>query len=240
MSKQVPESVSFGFKILEIPTLEEVGVPLAGLCLTERHATLKGGGYEACWIDRGDPLLRYRVRFYQNLEKNWLSMFWDPTHEESFEVASPISGLLLLLRQEYTLGFLGSLQYEWSQERLLPVMLVPEDEPLPDLIDLHVFDQIASVLSRHFDVLPYRDRSRTRPERLRDWLGRQSKETAARYQEWRIQLQERENGSFNAYNIRELNESDRKVLSHVQILRGKDHTLREKLVHISRGFGESI
>ncbi len=239
-SMTVPDSVSFGFKILEIPTLKEVDIPLAGLGTVTRQQILSGGGFEPCWISRGDSLVQYKFRLFGSPEKSFFSRFHDPIEEESFEIQSPISGLLLDLRKESTVDFLGSLQYEWCDERLLPVILIPEDEPPPSPDNFYVYDRIASLLVHRFGSIPVRDRSKTYPERLGDRIARKGSDYSRDYQERRQVIRDRNGADKRSYNIRELNEGDTNLVDMVQRLRTKDLVLREELVHIARRFGESI
>jgi hypothetical protein len=237
---RVPESVTFGYKILQIPTLQEMGITLGGLGLVSLHERLRSTGYEPCWINRGDPLLTYKFWFFRYHKKSLFSIFHDPQWHESFEIISPLSGLLLSTREEYTIDFLGTLQYEWCNERLLPIILVPNDEPPPDAQNFYIYDRIASHLNGYFDVIPIRDYSRMYVERLRGWIDRTGGDDAKLYLGRLSALQERNPDSYRAYKIRELTDQDVELVGMIQRLRSKDIHLREKLVHIARKYGESI
>lgn len=235
---RVPESITFGYKVLQIPTLEEMGIPMGGYGLCSLNEGLSSQGYDTCWIERGDPLLTYDFQFFsRNVKIPLLSIFNDPIQHQTFKIVSPISGLLLSTRQEQTLGFLGGLQYQYCNEQRLPMILVPNDEPPPDAHNFYVYDQIAQYLSSDFDLIPIRDYSRLSPERLRDWINRKGDDTDLKYLST---LRERNGDSYRAYEIREISDTDRELISKVQHLRGKDLQLREKLVHIARKYGESI
>lgn len=234
---QVPRSVTFGFKVLQIPSLEEMGVPLAGLALVRFDERLKGQGYTPCWINRGDKLLTYSIRSFVHEERNWSSLFSDPVHHERFDIISPVSGLLLSMRKEYTVDFTVGLQYQWCRENLLPVILVPNDEPPPEVRNFYVYDQIALYLSNHFDTLVIRDHSRVDPERLLDYLKRNVGED---YRGFLDALRERNGKDYKHYEIRELTGEDRELIDRVQNLRAKDYQLRETLVHLARKYGNSI
>jgi hypothetical protein len=130
-------------------------------------------GYETCWVNRGDRLLKYDCRCFQHDAPPFLSVFrGDPWWHQSFEIASPISGLLLSTRPEQTVGYAVGLQYECCHEERLPVILVPNDEPPPDSANFYVYDRIADFLLDNFDRMPIRDRTHSSPERLRDYIAR--------------------------------------------------------------------
>jgi hypothetical protein len=241
----VPESITFGFKILEIPSLDEMGIPMAGLGLCELADGLQTyvSDPASCWIKRGAPVVSYLFRFYESETKSWLSFLAEERMLDcKFDIRSPVSGLLLMNRDEATVsGIPGSrLQYEWCNERRLPVMLVPNDEPLADAHNFSEYDRIARVVEHNFDMLPYRDHSASSPNRLRDWLAGPGAEFAEQYEEKKRALQGRERNAFREHRIREISEKDYELIRNIQDLRSKDAGLRDKLVHIARKLSVSI
>lgn len=196
-----------------------------------------------CWVPRGTPILSYVFRYYRNEARSMLSYFTgDPVETETFEIRSPINGMLLINREEFTVGYVPglSLQYEWCKEPRLPVLLVPNDEPLADAHNFYAYEGVAQFVSRQFDMLPYRDHSSTTPERLRDWLGKEGAESAAIYNERRQKISNRKHDDYRSYKVREITQDDREVIHKVQEMRAKDIVLRDKLVHLSRKFSESV
>jgi hypothetical protein len=235
---QVPQSVTFSFKILQIPTLQEVGIPLSGLGTVKLNEAISGKGYAPSWINRGDPLFTYYFHFFSYDEgPKFLGFLGDPMRHYEFEIVSPISGLLISMREEEVVNFTVGLRYEWCGEDLLPVILVPNDEPPPDTRNFYEYDRMASYLCDCFNMLPIRDRSKTNAERLRDWIARKEDDF---YPGLLSKLHERDKEVHRSYEVRELTSSDSKFINMVQNLRSKDPQLREKLVHIARKFGESI
>lgn len=242
---RVPDSIAFGFKVLEIPSLDEMGIPMAGLGICTLADGLDSYPYDPtkCWVSRGAPILKYAFRFYRNEARSPLSFFTgDPEDAETFEIRSPISGMLLMNRKEFTVGYVPglSLQYEWCEEPRLPVLLVANDEPPADTHNFYVYDQIANFVARHFDMLPYRDRSWTTPERLRDWLGKEGAESASTYNQRKQKICSRRHDDYRRYKVREITQNDHEVIRKVQEMRASDVALREKLVHLSRKFSESV
>ena len=237
---QVPDSITFGYKILEIPTLEEMGIPMGGYGVCNINDGLSRQRYEPCWIERNDYLLTYNFRFFQHENKPFFSYFNDPWFSQEFEIISPISGLLIHFRKELTVGFTSGLQYEDCEEDILPVLLVPNDEPSPDSANFYVYDRIAQVLRDNFYSIPIRDRQNTTPERLRDYVARKGSDTAKHYNTAQVKLRERNSSKYRKYNIRDISPSDNKLISKIQHLRGTDIRLRDKLVHIARKYGDSI
>ena len=236
----VPDSVTFGKKILTIPNLNEVGIPLAGVSLVQTNPKLKEywavGG---CWVDRGDLLLTYEFRFFETLEPSFFSRFGrrDPIWVDKFEIRSPISGLIIFSRNEDSIS--TGLQYEWVKEYgALPIILVPNDEPLPDDRNFFSYNSMNKELLRSFDVIPMRRPQKIDPERMVTYLDDPySKE---KFEAYRRQLENRNPEDYTQYDIREITHEDKDLMRNIQNLRGKDILLREKLVHLSREFGESI
>jgi hypothetical protein len=242
---RVPDSIMFGFKVLEIPSLQEMGIPMAGLGVCRIANGLDPYPYDAarCWIPRGTPILSYEFFSYRNEKESVFSLFTgDPLQAETFEIRSPISGMLLVNRNESTVGGVPglSLQYEWCDEPRLPVLLVPNDEPPADTHNFYVYDRVAELVARQFDMLPYRDHSRSSPERLRDWLAKTDAESAAVYNKRRQKTRDRKRDDYRNYRVREITRNDRELINTVQALRGKEISLRDKLVHLSRRFSESV
>lgn len=237
---EVPNSVTFGKKILTIPSLNEVGIPLAGVSLVQANPKFKEfwavGG---CWVNRGELLLTYEFRFFETLEPSFLSRFGmqDPIWVDRFEIRSPISGLIVLSRHEDSIS--TGLQYQWVQEYgALPIILVPNDEPLPDDKNFSLYNQMTKELRRSFNVIPVRRPQKTQPERLFTYLDDPvSKEEFGAYYK---QLEHRNPEDYTQYDIREITHEDKNLISSIQNLRGSDIILREKLVHLSREFGTSI
>jgi hypothetical protein len=239
---RVPQSITFGYKVLHISTLAEMGIPLSGLGLVKPNEGLSKYTPDpnACWIERGDPLLTYEFWYFQNEKEPRFSFSKDPIWERTYEIVSPISGLLLSMREEQTAGLTGGLLYQWDNEKALPVILVPNDEPPPDSANFNVYDEMARVLYNSFNLLPIRDYSKPSPERLRGWLDRNEGDATKVYLERLTALQERNPNDHRAYDIREISAADGEVIRSVQHLRANDLDLREKLVHIARKYGESI
>lgn len=242
---RVPDSITFGFQVLEIPSLDEMGIPMAGLGFCRLADSLDSYPYDpsTCWVARGAPILSYVFNFYRNEAKSKLAFLTgDPMETETFEIRSPISRMLLMNRNESTLGGIPglSLQYEWCNEPRLPVLLVPNDEPPTDAHNFHVYDRVAGFVSRRFDMLPYRDRSSTSPERLGEWLVNRGAESAATYNQRRQTISNRKHDDFRKYKLREITQNDHEVIRKVQEMRGRDIVLRDKLVHLSRRFSESV
>jgi hypothetical protein len=171
---RLPQSIEFGYTILSIPSLEEMGIPLSGLGIVQSSETL--GQYlpnpETCWINRGDLLLTYSFQFFQSESTPRLAFLKDPMWTRTYEIISPVSGLHLAMRKEETVRFTLGLQYQWEREPLLPIILVPNDEPPPDWHNFYEYDRIAQLLSECFYRLPIRHPEKSSPERLRDWLNR--------------------------------------------------------------------
>jgi hypothetical protein len=242
-SKCVPATMTFSYKVLRIPTLEEMGIPMAGYGVCTLNERLQGLGYDICWIDRGDPLLKYDFRCFRNSAKPFLAAIrGDPWLHQTFEIISPISGLFLYARSEQTVGSIPgmSLQYECCDELRLPVILVPNDEPPPSSNNFYVYDKIAHFLREYFEMIPVRDRSRTSPERLGDYIVRNDDDIKKIYRAHLNALRSRNPDSHRTYDIRKISAADTELVGRVQHLRSKNIELRGMLVHLARQYGEAI
>lgn len=238
-----PSSIQFGKKILAIPTLAEVGIPFGGYCRAVFNKSIeqrRRANFGHSWVSRGELLVTYHLRFFQKANKPFLPLISDPIWTHKVEITSPVSGLILNMRSENTLGFgHGGLQYEGVDERVLPVLLVPEDEPLAETGPFYRYDEIAHQMLSGFDLIPIRDRSNIRPERIRDYIQRGGSIAGSLSERLQV-FRTRKSGGSRQYQIRTLSKEDRETIYFVDELRKADIGLREKLVHISREFGESI
>lgn len=83
-------------------------------------------------------------------------------------IVNPISGLMIGTRKEYAIQFDDSLPYQWDTVDGLPVILIPNAEPMPDNNNFYTYDQLAGRLSGgvYFNHLPIRAQSKSLPERL--------------------------------------------------------------------------
>lgn len=230
----IPPSITFGFKLLEIPSLEEVGIPFGGLAVASNRSGTGPKTDVGTWVYRGAPVLSYRIdRFERETRSKW-PFAGDPVSSRTYVIHSPISGLVVDLRHEDTIDESLGLQYQWCKERRLPVLLVPDDEPLPDWLNADTYDAISDTFRGSLERIPYRRQSEGAKVRLRDALGEDA------YASERAVLASRDRESYPGYVVRELTAEDTRILEAIQWYRGHDLLMRDKLAHISRAFGESI
>jgi hypothetical protein len=190
-------------------------------------------------VKRGDPLVTYNLASFINDSRPLLRK--DHRYGEQMVINSPISGIILRTRREETLEFNPqmSLQYPFGEHPLLPVLLVPNDEPPTDTINFYVYDRIAEFLGSRFELLPIRGRSDLEPRRLRDWLNG-NPEAGPGFSKDRQTLRDRNPAQYRTYQIRDMNAGDVDLIQDVQHLRSRDLKLRDRLLHIARRFGDSI
>jgi hypothetical protein len=233
---RVPSSITFGTRVMEIPTLEEMGIPIAGLTYVTPAQGLTLAP-DACWVNRGDVLVTYEVSFFigDTAPRGWFQK--DRLENMKFMIRSPISGLLLDYRVERTADWEWGVPHSFITKYCLPVLLIPNDEPPPSADSFYVYDKISNVAAEVFHRLPRRNRNATGLQRLKDWISWNPNDSAWFY-ESRNTLKSRTNDAFRTHRIHEIG-GDNPLLSRVQDLRGQDLALREKLVHIARAFGQS-
>lgn len=243
-SSNVPSSITFGKKILYIPTLEEVGIPLAGLStvLMEKELLNRrwNGGY---WVNRGEKLLTYNYYAFIYEKLNFFDRIRgiDPTTSVTFTITSPISGLVIANRDEDSVDPNGAngLRYEYCKEKSLPIILVPNDESLPDENNFYEYDSVASWLKHYFPLLPFRDRSNISAGRLKDYMAR-NESAAKAFSKDREMLINRKSENYKDYLIKEITADDFEVIRNLEKARNEFVDLRDKLVHLTRRFGKSI
>ncbi len=239
----VPKSISFTHKVLYIPTLKEVGIPMADFGLAKINEAIKYEAYNGHWVKRGEPLLSYKFSFFDKEKPSLMDKIrgYDPKWDVDFHIKSPISGLILNLREEKTIDLsIGGLQYQGCTDFVLPVLLVPEDEPLPDTDNFYEYDKIGRTVADQFYRIPIRDYSVSGTERLGDYISKRDADVAKVYSDKLKTIQQRDPSEYRNYRIEDISEKHTALISRIQELRTKDINLREKLLPISRAFGTSI
>lgn len=86
--------------------------------------------------------------------------------------------------------------------------------------------------------MPIRQHSKINAERLGTFIKETDRKDV--YEEYRNSLDNRDSESFREYDIREITKDDYGLIDNIQQLRANDLILREKLLHISKEFNESI
>ncbi len=259
-SSDVPQSITFGKKILFIPSLEEMGISLAGLGFNIMNSELINqynlNHGHSTWIKKGDKLLTYTFHAFTKEKSTLLerlmsiigldySALSQTTTSQTWSIVSPVNGLMISARNEQTseTNRSSGLIYRNQKESILPVILIASDEPLPDNGNFYTYDKMASWLSSYFNLLFLRHPDDFFPSRLKDVVARWSSKFPYD-DEWYSKefdtLKNRNSKAYKNYEIREINSNDSALISHMQDMRDKFLDLREKLVHISREFGETI
>ena len=239
----VPHSVTFGKKLLFIPTLEEMGIQLAGLGYNKIAQGLEN--YSGLWVKRGDPLVTYtfyafskeKSNIYERITGNHL------TTSKTWSINSPVDGMIISTRREQTSEQNSStgLVYHNIDRSMLPIILIPNDEPFPDEWNFSTYDGISSWLSNCFNLLFIRSRDDFSPGRLKDYIAKSEYESVViEYAKQLEQLKKRGSKTFRTYELRDFSKKDGGLAYDIQKIRTKFLDLREKLVHIAREFGEGI
>ncbi len=236
---EVPESITFTNRMLEIPSLNEMGIPLAGLSYVTKPEMYSGCNPTGFWIERGDHLLTYYLPSFEHDQKRkfWIFNLDDPIRKREFKIYSPINGLLIDNRTELRSLWQNYTRYQFCEEKLLPVLLIPEDEPPPEY-HWSVYNEFADQALARLDLIPYRTHSQNQPERWRDGVLSDS-DVSNHHSRCLKTLRNRDSQKFNQPRIREFTTDDQILVKEIQKLRAKNLSLRDKLVHISRQFGES-
>jgi hypothetical protein len=243
-TSNVPGSITFGKKALFIPSLKEVGIPVAGLAMVTMEPGLHDHRYQGGrWVRRGEALLSYRFNAFTTEKESFFDKIRgiQNTTSHTWTIVSPVNGLMLSCRDEWTSEYNPHVRllYHGIDTPLLPVLLIPDDEPLPDKTNFYTYENMASWVSYYLNFLVFRHASESSGGRLRDYITKSEwvKNQLPNYQK---ALEARHNDSYNSYDIREIEPGDGQMISNIQSMRSKYLDLREKLVHLSRQFGHSI
>ncbi|MFY0630512.1 MAG: hypothetical protein JXR05_09030 [Flavobacteriaceae bacterium] len=126
---QVPDNIFFDTKLLSFPTLSEVGLEERLCCMGIIESLVKVGD----WIERDQAVLKIHLTSYSQLQKP--KYFWqkDRTFTATYELSSPISGLVVDMKKAYVAYYSqyanGVEPLVYGDKRVFPVLLVPKDEP---------------------------------------------------------------------------------------------------------------
>jgi hypothetical protein len=224
--KPVPPNIQFDDELLFVPSFEEVGIPA---CLG-RLGTIKTTVNIGDWVNRGEPLVTARYSVFSSEKKRpW--PFSDSTWSADETLSSPVSGLVLGFRTEETNvpSSWGTVYYD--TESVLPILLVPRDEPPQDDWHLHYFQRIGSLLAEHWARMPFfhRDKGSTRLNELRPILEDERWEPAF------AAIAKFTSPILKRFEIRRMNKNDAGTLGGaIQYMRAHDLSLRDKLVHLTK------
>ena len=173
-NSNVPNSITFSKEVLIIPSLHDVGIPIAELGYVYVESELINhrytGGY---WINRGDKLLTYRFWAFNKKKSNFLELLrgQESTTNDSWTIYSPVSGLIVSFDDEQTSETSNyGLVYHGMNRPSLPIILIPKDEPPPDLNNFNTYENMTSWLLYYFYLLPIRKNQDTQPGRLKKFM----------------------------------------------------------------------
>ncbi len=236
---EVPPGIKFGKKVLYLPTLDEVGIPFAGYVVTSNVLSEARKDY-GTWVERGEHILTYRVRLFSKPKKPAIPFVSDPFRTVTFEVKSPIAGMYIDSRNEHTVAFSHSVQYENNPELLLPIILAPDDEGPASVDNFSAYDGIADLLKRNWQRLPTRRHSEMKPERMKDRMQVEGADFSQQIQTDAKRLESRQASQYRSYRVEEISQADKGLIYTIQKVQEAYPNLRGHLSHISREFGEKL
>lgn len=243
--RRVPSNIRFGLQKLEIPGFESQGIPslFASRGFFDRSIAYRYGSPAGCWVERGDPLIQVRFIVYSSdsAPKGWFSRS-DPTWTTTFELKSPVCGLLIDTASAYC-GFYSDYPaattsgsaLAYGHERIWPVLLVPEDEPPADNHYVEgFFHNVGTLLQQQLmRLLLSTPGGHVRMSQAR---GDFNQKVLLEAQEL---LRSYERPKTGKPLISPITRNDQQILHNVQGLRKQDHELRDKLVHIVHFFEQA-
>lgn len=227
--KKVPGNIFFDDRLMFVPTYDEAGIPRDLGALGRISVKVKLGQ----WVSRGETLLEVEFSYFKFEQKpsRWQALFWedkDPKLSKTFELKSPASGLVLGFRE---LRMNEAIVYIHTIENILPVLLLPKDEPSISNYRLGYLEDIGLFLGYKWPFLLF-----PHVHGYYQRLGERAKEKDGE-QYWSHSIQKILKfkrvaiESFPVYSFREYS---RQFLHVIQDLRAHDLELRDKLVHLTR------
>lgn len=222
----VPPNIHFGGDLLFVPTFEEAGIP----GMLARQAAVKSHVRIGQWVNRGELLIEANLRLYHSDRKPLLPIFPDSMWTATVGLQSPVSGLVVDEREETVAD-----PAEWGTVytrtmRVLPVILVPRDEPPQEEWRLHYFHEIGIILRDQWRLLADSHKG-TRFIRLGE---RHAQSQNRELQEAVDAMQGFERPRLEAFEVRAMTAGDERILRIVQGLRAYNLVLRDKLVHLTK------
>ena len=151
--KSVPRSITFDDLLLLLPRFEEVGIPSRLGMLGELQPLVEEGQ----WVERGEPLLRAVYPFYKH-RKRKLWHFEDTWESKEATLSSPTHGLVIGFHEETARD-----EQQWgtyySDLKVLPILLIPKNEPAPETWPLNFYIEVAQILGQNWGRLRYHQTS---------------------------------------------------------------------------------
>ena len=228
----VPKNIKFDYQILSVPTFDEAGIPrqLGRFWFVSPKARI---GH---WIKRGEPLLEVEYPVFSREKKpGWFrQIFWndpDPWWYFKCTLISPVSGLILGMREEIVSELIAWGRLRSIHTEILPVILIPKNEPPAEDWRLDFFEQIGTHLKNYWPRTPicHIDKGNIR---LKEFVTNSS-------ECWDLAIsaiKKFQKPNLDKFPVRSISSSDEKLLNTVQDLRAYDSMLRDKLLHLDKLF----
>ncbi|HEY4302846.1 MAG TPA: hypothetical protein VGM82_00155 [Gemmatimonadaceae bacterium] len=227
-SLRIPDVIAFSNQVLMVPSLTELGIPKDALPYIRFRPIKRRGD----WVERNDAIAHFSVHAFRN-EKAPPWPFSDVTDAYEYDILSPTTGLIVDFRREPDIARDNrpSHMNVFNWDDVWPVLLLPEDEPpqwgaQAPMTANHVLD----ILERQFPLLYSNGTRLGSGNDLRQpaYDKLLADVTAARL------ATSAANVSQYQFGTRELTSADEGVLYHIQNIRARDYTLRDKLAPVVR------
>ncbi len=229
-TKRTPSTIGFDRSVLMLPSLEETGVDRLFSKLGIYKSLVEPGE----WVDRRQPVMSIVFHaFSRPLRSRW-PFARDEIVERTFEIPSPVAGLMLAARPAYC-AYYGS-SYATSSGRslcygereVLPMLLLPRDEPPQEYWATTAYDEIRRWLADAWPRLLF-SHAELGYVRLRDAEYSEQELVGPRNSLFQ------ESGRNDRCEVSNFDPDNRSMMDTIQRLRSGDLELRDKLVHLTRG-----
>ncbi len=228
--EQVPSSIYFDSELLFIPKFTEVGIPLylGGFGQLESQVTV------GQWVNRGDLLLKTKYIIYSSDQKPRFPFVKDKTFDFNVSLLSPVSGLVLQLRKEHVC-FWWNYGFWYEEKEVLPVILIPRDEPPQNNSELSFFREIGNKLRHNWQRVQneYQRKCVRLGEVMHKLEPKDKYETAVKT------ISAFHHPRLSQFETRQMTSQDYKLLRNIQKFRADDLVLRDKLAHLTK-LGDEI
>lgn len=179
--------------------------------------------------------MEVEYQYYELLEKPRWFFQSDDVRALTFQLRSPISGLLVDLRETWTAyrsDYRGATtsgrELVYGNQRVVPLLLVPQDEPPADGYAMSFYSDVGRFLNQCSQVLltSHAEKGYVRLSEVLHEYDTEKVEEASR------RLQCGEEDLLNSFPVISFNCSNRTLLDRIQNLRAHCLGLRDQLVHL--------
>jgi hypothetical protein len=207
---KVPDTITFGNKVLVVPEFEEFGISEEIARLFHLESRFRLGD----WVERGDELLAATFSVFSTYEKpsRWLAWMDSPGLTTPISLYSPVHGLII--------GFNINRYYH---KGLFPIILLPADEPSPDFYRISFYEEAIRHLDNNWSRIAYGYK------RLMELESPPDRQTVNKIPLDKFHVRD----TSKTFNVKDVTKEDTQILPYIRELCMKRIDLRPKINHLN-------